>query len=129
MRIGIPKETIPGERRVALVPELVPKLIDLGFEISIQPGAGSAAGFPDAGYLEKGARLQPDVLGEADIILKVRPPDPAEAGRLPENSILIGLLEPFAAGDTFEVLAARHVTALAMELMPRIARAQSMDAL
>jgi proton-translocating NAD(P)+ transhydrogenase subunit alpha len=129
MRVGVPKETSPGERRVALVPELVPKLTGLGLEVSVQAGAGVAAGFPDLSYSAKGARVEPEVLAAADIVLKVRRPSADEINRLCPGSTLIGLLDPYAADDVIQRLAERRVTALAMELMPRIARAQPMDAL
>jgi NAD(P) transhydrogenase subunit alpha len=129
MRIGVPTETSSGERRVALVPELVPKLTSLGLEVCIQAGAGVEAGFPDRSYSEKGALVQLEVLTAADIVLKVRRPSPDEISKLPAGSTLIGLLEPYATDDTTQLLAERRVTSLAMELMPRIARAQSMDAL
>jgi NAD(P) transhydrogenase subunit alpha len=129
MRIGVPRETVAGERRVALVPELVPKLTALGLEVCIECGAGLEAGFSDRTYMDKGARVVADTLGEADAILKVRPPVPAEIQKLRENAILIGLLEPYTGNQTIQFLTARRVTAFAMELMARIARAQSMDAL
>ncbi len=129
MKIGVPKETAPGERRVALVPELVPKLAASGLTVLVETGAGLEAGFPDQGYLEKGAQIQPEVLAQADIVLKVRRPNVDEIGRLGTNSTLIGLLYPYTVDDILRLIAARPVTAFAMELMPRIARAQSMDAL
>jgi NAD(P) transhydrogenase subunit alpha len=129
MRVGVPKETVAGERRVALVPELVPKLTALELEVYVEPGAGVEAGFPDQAYRDKGARVEANVLSEADVILKVRTPIPAEIQGLRENATLIGLLEPYTATQAIPLLAARGVTAFAMELMPRIARAQSMDAL
>jgi NAD(P) transhydrogenase subunit alpha len=129
MKISVPKETIPGERRVAMVPELVAKLTAAGHEVHIQAGAGEQAGFPDHDYTAKGARLEREVAAEADVILRVRPPDATEIATIPVNSVLIGLLEPHIDGPHFDLLAGRKVTAFAMELMPRIARAQSMDAL
>ena len=128
MKVGIPKETTPGEKRVALVPELVPKLKNAGLEVCVQTGAGFDAGFADKDYAESGASIQPDVL-RTDIILKVRPPTANEIAALLENSIVIGLLEPFSRAMPIQLLADHKITALAMELMPRIARAQSMDAL
>ncbi len=129
MVVGVPKETVAGERRVALVPELVPKLAGAGLEVVVEPGAGAAAGFPDAAYKEKGARLDSDVFGPADILLKVQPPVLAEVARIREGATLIGFLQPYSGGAEIQALAARRVTAFAMELMPRIARAQPMDAL
>ena len=129
MIVGIPKETAAGERRVALVPDLVAKLTGARLEVVVEPGAGEAAGFPDASYVEKGARLEPDALSRADVVLKVQPPTDAEIARLQEGATLIGLLQPYGNADTMRDLAARKVTAFAMELLPRITRAQPMDAL
>jgi NAD(P) transhydrogenase subunit alpha len=129
MKIGVPKETVSGERRVAMVPELVPKLTGLGFEVFIETGAGADAGFPDQQYAEHGARIESGVLRIADIVLKVRPPDSSEIQRLREESILIGLLEPYTNSAAIQLLDQKRITAFAMELMPRIARAQPMDAL
>jgi NAD(P) transhydrogenase subunit alpha len=129
MIVGVPKETAPGERRVALVPDLVAKLAKKGLEVLVQPGAGAAAGFPDAAYTEAGARLEDGVLGRADVVLKVQPPTAAECAALKEGATLIGLLQPYTGGAHFPALAARKVTAFSMELMPRITRAQPMDVL
>jgi NAD(P) transhydrogenase subunit alpha len=129
MIILIPKETVAGERRVAVVPDLVPKLTALGLEVVVEPGAGAAAGFLDAAYAEKGARLEGDALGKADIVLKVQPPTAGEIARMKEGATLIGLLQPYTSGAAMTALAARKVTAFSMELLPRITRAQPMDAL
>ena len=129
MIVGIPKESLPGEQRIALVPDLVPKLVKAGLEVVLQPGAGAAAGFLDSLYTEKGARLETDVFPRAEILLKVQPPTVQEVARIREGAILIGLLQPYANRAGIEALAARKVTAFSMELMPRISRAQSMDAL
>jgi NAD(P) transhydrogenase subunit alpha len=129
MNVSVPKETIPGERRVALVPELIPKLTRGGLNVLIEAGAGLDAGFSDRQYLDRGASVKAEVLGEAEIVLKVRPPTLEEATHLHEDSTLIGLLEPYTSGAHFQILAERKVAAFAMELIPRIARAQPMDAL
>ena len=129
MIVSVPKETVQDERRVALVPELVPKLIQAGLEVVIQTGAGAEAGFPDAAYAHKGARIESEVFDRADILLKVQAPTTEEINRMQEGSILIGLLQPYSNGSGIKALAARQVTAFSMELMPRITRAQSMDAL
>jgi NAD(P) transhydrogenase subunit alpha len=129
MIVGAPRETAPGERRVALVPDLVPKLRAAGVEVVVQEGAGAAAGHADSAYRDKGARLAPEVLDQSDVLLKVQPPSAAEIGALKEGATLIGLLRPYANGAGIAALAARGVLAFAMELMPRITRAQSMDAL
>ena len=96
MIVSVPKETASGERRVALVPELVPKLTQAGLEVVVQPGAGAAAGFPDASYRDKGARLEADVFDRADVLLKVHPPTAKETGRVREGATLIGFLQPYA---------------------------------
>jgi NAD(P) transhydrogenase subunit alpha len=127
--IGVPTETAPGEQRVALVPELVPRLTKQGLEVLVEAGAGAAAGFPDSSYVDKGARLGSAVLEAADVVLKVQPPSADEVERLKEGTTLVGLLRPYDSTVTIKALAARRVTAFSMELMPRITRAQSMDAL
>ena len=127
--VGVPLETASNERRVALVPEIVAKLTTLGVDVLVQAGAGAAAGFSDSSYVEKGARLEQAVLGVADILLKVQPPTGDEATQMKEGSVLIGLLQPYTNGEGIKALAARRVTAFSMELMPRITRAQPMDAL
>jgi H+-translocating NAD(P) transhydrogenase subunit alpha len=126
MILFIPKETVAGERRVAIVPDLVPKLTGLGLEVVLEPGAGTAAGFVDAAYAEKGARLEAGALGKADIVLKVQPPSADEIARMKEGATLIGLLQPYTNGAGMTALAARNVTAFSMELLPRITRAQPM---
>ncbi len=130
MIAGIPRETTPGEKRVSLVPENISKLG--GLEITMERGAGDPAGYPDSAYVEKGARIFDDarsLYGGADLVLKVMPPTPSEAGLLKEGSTLISFLYPLANIETVQKLTARRTTVFAMELMPRISRAQSMDAL
>ncbi len=129
MIVGVPKETAPNERRVALAPDLIPKLKRAGLEVVVQPDAGTAAGYPDAAYRDQGARLAEDALATADILLKVQPPTVEEAGRVKVGATLIGFLQPYGNAEGIRALAARKVTAFAMELMPRITRAQPMDAL
>ncbi len=129
MIVSVPKETDPGEQRVALVPELVPKLTKVGLEVIVQCGAGESAGFFDAEYEGKGARLEEEVFGKADILLKVQPPTIDEIGRMNEDSFLISFLQPYTNTTAIKALAARRITAFSMEFMPRITRAQSMDAL
>ena len=127
MRVGVARETAPGERRVALVPETVGKLAAAGFEIVVEPGAGDAASFPDGMYAAGGASLGSP--WDADVVVKVRKPDDAEAARLDDGQLLIGFLDPLADREGVERLAARGVIAFAMESIPRTTRAQSMDAL
>ena len=129
MIVGVPKEVVAGEQRVALVPDLVPKLAKAGLEVVVEPGAGEAAGFLDSAYAEKGARLEAGVLERAEVLLKVQPPAAAEAGKIQSGATLIGFLQPYSNLEGIRALAARGVTAFSMELMPRITRAQSMDAL
>jgi H+-translocating NAD(P) transhydrogenase subunit alpha len=129
MIVGVPKEKVAGESRVALVPELVSRLAKAGLEIIVQSGAGQMAGFLDTSYLEKGARVEPDAFAAANIVLKVQPPTLEEIGAIKEGATLISFLQPYSNRANIQVLAARRITAFAMELMPRITRAQSMDAL
>jgi H+-translocating NAD(P) transhydrogenase subunit alpha len=124
MRVGIARETAPGERRVALVPETVGKLVAAGFEIVVEPGAGAAASFPDQAYVDAGATTGSP--WEAETIVAVRRPDPA---LLRDGQLLIAYLEPLSDREGVEALAARGVTAFAMESIPRTTRAQAMDAL
>jgi NAD(P) transhydrogenase subunit alpha len=129
MILGVPKETVPGERRVAVVPDLVAGLKKAGLDVVVQTDAGKAAGFLDTSYQEKGARVEGDVYSNPDILLKVRPPSVAEVGRMKEGAVLIGFMQPYANAEVIQALAARKVVSFAMELMPRITRAQPMDAL
>jgi proton-translocating NAD(P)+ transhydrogenase subunit alpha len=128
MRIGVPRETATGERRVALVPELAGKLVGTGFEVLVERGAGEAASFPDAAYEEAGARLVED-WAEAEAVVKVQKPTEQEASRLRKGQVLIGFLQPLTDREGIERLAKRGVIAFAMESIPRITRAQPMDAL
>ena len=130
MRVGVPKETWPGETRVAVVPAAVPPLIKAGLEVVVESGAGAAAGFPDEGYTSHGATLasRADVFRTADIILQVRAV-PAEAALLRSGQSVIGFADPLGDPDQVRALAPTGVSLFSMELMPRITRAQSMDAL
>jgi NAD(P) transhydrogenase subunit alpha len=127
MKVGVTRETAAGERRVALVPETAGKLVAAGFEVVVEPGAGDAASFPDDTYAEAGATLGSP--WDADVVVKVRKPDDAEAARLRDGQLLIGFLDPLADREGADRLAARGVIAFAMESIPRTTRAQSMDAL
>jgi len=128
MKIAVAKETLPGERRVAVVPDQVSKYPS-GHEIVVESGAGLASGHADAAYTEKGARVQLGALEGADLVLKVRTPTSGEIGRLREGATLVGLVAPLSELQAMRALAARGVTTFALELLPRISRAQSMDAL
>ncbi|MET0818027.1 MAG: Re/Si-specific NAD(P)(+) transhydrogenase subunit alpha [Solirubrobacteraceae bacterium] len=128
MRIGVPKETVPGERRVALVPDVVRRLTGQGHEVVVEPGAGAQAGFPDPAFDDAGATLGGGAW-EADVVAKVAPPEEAEIGALGGDSVLVGFLAPLTNGAGTKSLAGSGATAFAMEAIPRISRAQSMDAL
>jgi NAD(P) transhydrogenase subunit alpha len=127
MRVGIPRETTQGERRVALVPESVAKLAAQGFELVLEKSAGTGASFLDEAYAEAGATLGDP--WEADGVVKVRKPSADERDRLRAGQLLVGFLEPLSDQANVDALAERGVTAFALESVPRITRAQSMDAL
>ena len=127
MRIGVPKETAAGERRVALVPELVAKLAASGIDVVLEPGAGEAASFTDDAFREAGAELGDP--WAAEVVAKVRKPSEEELGRLRSGQVLIGFLQPLTDQEGVERLTEAGVTAFAMESIPRITRAQPMDAL
>jgi H+-translocating NAD(P) transhydrogenase subunit alpha len=132
MLVGVVKEVAPAERRVALVPESVPKLIGAKLQVSVQRGAGASAFYPDDLYEKAGASLGADetaVLTSAEILLKVQPPTEDEVGKLRDGALLISFLQPAANAELVTALARRKVTAFSLELVPRISRAQSMDAL
>jgi NAD(P) transhydrogenase subunit alpha len=130
MRIGVPKERAPGERRVALVPDGVAKLVKAGYQVRVESGAGLEAAFPDDQYAAAGAAVVTNgAMSDVELVLRVRRPTPEEVGALRPGTTLVGLLQPAGDRGLFDQLAERRVTALAMELVPRISRAQSMDAL
>ena len=137
MIVGIPKETCAGERRVAVIPAIVPALTKKGIDVRVEAGAGDAAGFPDAAYVEKGARVvsREDVFREADVVLQVRSvgsnPDAlrTDAPLLRRGQTVIGFTDPLSEPAAAKALAGTGVTSFSMELIPRITRAQSMDAL
>jgi NAD(P) transhydrogenase subunit alpha len=128
VRIGLPKETAADERRVALVPDAVGRLVSDGFEVLVERSAGESAYFGDASYQEAGAGLVDNGF-ETDLVVKVRKPTVEEVAALREGAVLIGFLEPLTDPETTRRLAERGVIAFAMESIPRITRAQSMDAL
>ena len=138
MIIGIPKESYPGERRVAMVPSVLPTLTKAGFEVQIQSGAGVEAGYTDSQFADKGAKIvadRPAVFAAADIVAQVLGYGANDVnGKLDvplyrSNQILVGFLRPFGALEVLEQIARAGVTSFAVELMPRTTRAQSMDAL
>ncbi len=132
MRIGVPKETAAGERRVALVPDVVRKLTETaGIEVILERGAGQGALIPDAAYAEAGATLvdDPGVALGADVVVKVAAPDGPETSQLGSDTVLIAFLGPLTNGEGVRAIAATGATSFALEAVPRISRAQSMDAL
>ena len=132
MLIGVAKETWPGEVRSALVPANATKLIKSGFSISMESGAGQAAGFTDQQYTDAGVSIvssRAEVLAAADIFLAVRKPDTAEVDQLKSGAISVSFLDPYNEKALIEALAAKGVTSISMEMIPRSTRAQKMDAL
>jgi NAD(P) transhydrogenase subunit alpha len=132
VNVVIPKEVVSGEQRVALTPDALPRILKGGNRVVVQSGAGDAAGFSDSQYAAAGADIAPDApstYANAGLIIKVQRPNDDEIGLLPRGSALIAFLQPLFAIGTIEKLARAGVTAFAMELIPRISRAQSMDAL
>jgi NAD(P) transhydrogenase subunit alpha len=133
LRIGVPKETAAGERRVATVPDVVEKLVKLGFSVAVQSGAGDAANFADDTYRAAGADVvgsAAELWGQSDIVFKVRPPSAEEVGLMREGSTLIGFVWPAQNPELMQRLAAKKATVLAIDCLPRqLSRAQKMDAL
>lgn len=129
LTLAVPKESAIGERRVALVPSVVKQLAKLGIKILVEKGAGESSGFDDADYQGVELVAAGTLYEQADILLKVQPPTVGEASKLKENSILLGFLAPHAGDSRIKKLLERKVSAFAMELVPRITRAQSIDAL
>ena len=133
MKVGIPKEVVVGEHRVAATPETARRLIDrLGFQVSVESDAGAAASFPDAAYEQAGCELVEDaasIWAEADIVLKVRGPEDQELAQLRQGQTVIGFLAPAQNEELLQNIASRGANALAIEAIPRISRAQKMDAL
>jgi H+-translocating NAD(P) transhydrogenase subunit alpha len=130
MRIGVPKESAEGERRVALVPDVVASLRKSELDVAVESGAGAGAGHPDEAYTEAGAEVGgPEAAWGADVVLRVAVPTVDEIGRLRSGQVLIGHLAPLTSAETTKALQSAGVTSFAMEAIPRITRAQSMDAL
>ena len=130
--IGVPSEVFPGEKRVATVPEVVPKLAKLGFAVMVQSGAGEAAGLSDEAYVAAGATVVPDaasVWSAADIVFKVRAPTPDEVRAMREGQVLVSFIWPAQNPELLRGLAEKKTTVLAMDSVPRISRAQKLDAL
>jgi len=130
MKVAVTRERTPGERRVAATPESVKQLVGLGLEVEVEQGAGAEAGYPDELYTEAGATLVQDLdLSKVEVLAHVRPLTPETAKALPKGAITVGLASPASEGPTVVALRDAGVTAFALELVPRISRAQSMDAL
>jgi NAD(P) transhydrogenase subunit alpha len=132
MRISVPTETSANERRVALVPDSVARLTKSGIDVVVQRGAGAGAYIADQAYVDAGARLADDgrsVYADADVVVKVQRPLPDEVALIPAGASLVSLMQPGANGDLLAQLAAQRVSTFALELVPRITRAQSMDVL
>lgn len=131
MRIGVPKETAEGERRVSLVPEVVERMSGEDIEVLVEAGAGQGALLPDELFEQAGARIasDPAEVWKSDVVVKVSPPTREEIDRLGDHSVLVGFLQPLTNRAVIEALRDRGATAFAVEAIPRISRAQSMDAL
>ncbi|MGI8703099.1 MAG: Re/Si-specific NAD(P)(+) transhydrogenase subunit alpha [Candidatus Limnocylindrales bacterium] len=132
MKVGVARETAPGERRVALVPEVIGKLIAGGHEVLVEQGAGDGAAIPDGAYVEAGARSvsTDELYGEADVVLRVQKPSEAEVGRLRKGQAVVGFLQPLIDPGGAQRLAERGATAISLDMLPRtLSRAQTMDAL
>ncbi len=133
MRIGVPREIYPGEKRVATVPDVVTKLVKLGFEVAVERGAGELADLSDEAYVEAGATIAPsaaELWRGSDIVFKVRAPSADEVALMHEGQTLIGFLWPAQNPDLMQLLSAKRVTALSIDALPRtLSRAQKMDAL
>ncbi|NIP78053.1 MAG: NAD(P)(+) transhydrogenase (Re/Si-specific) subunit alpha, partial [Gemmatimonadetes bacterium] len=135
MKVGVPREVIPGERRVALVPDTVSRLVDDGLEVLVEAGAGEAAGFADSAYEEAGASVTSDAAAvyASDVVVKVTPPqvggEADEVARLKRGAAFIGFMLPLTSPELVKAMADGGVTSFSMELVPRITVAQRMDAL
>jgi NAD(P) transhydrogenase subunit alpha len=129
MKVSVPKESAAGERRVALVPEVVQRLATDDVQVAVQSGAGEEAHQPDSAYEEAGATVSAEAGFDGEVVAKVASPSAEEIGKLSKGSVLIGFLQPLTSPETVKALADAGVTSFAMEAIPRITRAQSMDAL
>jgi NAD(P) transhydrogenase subunit alpha len=129
VRIGVPRETRPGETRVAATPKTVEQIVALGYAVFVEQGAGAASSFDDAAYVRAGADVIDEAVWNADVLLKINAPNDTEIALLRPGQVVVSLLAPALNPDLVEALAARGVTALAMDAVPRISRAQSLDVL
>src|ERR1700685_1567430 len=129
MKVAVVAETDPGEPRVAAVPETVKKMIGLGAEVAVEPGAGGKSGVLDADYTAAGATVSADALNGADVVLQVRRPQGAELTRVKKGAIVLAIMDPYGNDAALRAMADAGVTSFSMELLPRITRAQVMDVL
>ncbi len=132
MRLAIPRETHAGENRAAVTPDTVKKLVRLGADVVIESGAGAGAGYPDDAFTAEGATIEDNrdsLLGGADMVLRLRKPDLEEVAKLKSGCIHVSYLDPFNEHDLIKEFAARQITAVSMEMIPRSTRSQKMDAL
>ncbi len=132
IKVVVPKETVPHEKRVALTPEVAKKLVESGLAVMVEKGAGHNAGISDEAYEQAGAVLSKDknkLYKEGGLVVRVQPPSEDEIGLLQPGSVLIGMLKPNASMDHLKAYAAKKIVAISLELLPRISRAQSMDVL
>ena len=129
MKVAVAAEVEAGEPRIAATPETIKKIIGLGAEVAVEPGAGIKSGILDADYSAAGAKVSPDALNGSDIILKVRRPQAAELSRYKRGAIVIGIMDPYGHDDALRAMTDAGLTSFAMELLPRITRAQAMDVL
>ena len=129
MRIAVARETEPVEDRVAATPDTVKKMKGLGAEVAVEPGAGTASGIPDAEFIAAGATVAAGALEGADVVLKVRRPTASELARYKKGALVIAIMDPYGEDAALKAMADAGVTAFAMELIPRITRAQAMDVL
>lgn len=128
MRIAVPTE-LPGERRVAITPQVAVRLVEQRHQVTVQTGAGDAAGFNDDDYRNAGAEVLDDPFKDADVVVVVGPPGSDTPPRVPEGGVLIGFLDPFTSPDLVKILTERRISSFAMEAIPRTTLAQGMDAL
>jgi NAD(P) transhydrogenase subunit alpha len=132
VKLAVPTETRPGERRVALVPDVVKKLVSAGWEIAVQSGAGVEAAFSDTAYTEAGATVAPDAASTqagAGVIVRVNAPSTEDVAAIPQGAVVLSFFQAGQSGDALKALAAKGATVFSFDLLPRISRAQSMDAL
>ena len=129
MRIAVARETDPVENRVAATPDTVKKMKGLGAEVAVEPGAGTKSGIPDAEFIAVGATVVDSAVEGADVVLKVRRPTPSELARYKRGALVIAVMDPYGEDAALKAMADAGVTAFAMELIPRITRAQAMDVL